>query len=82
MINKGHLITIIKCGQYNKNWQTIHALPEQAVQALLDLRGEKMKTVHCCKYQLACHIETDPIERAIISVAENTVVLIEPIIGM
>lgn len=29
---------MIECGQYNKLWQSIHMMPEESVQAAIDLR--------------------------------------------
>ncbi len=74
-------LTMIECGQYNKNWPNIHALPEQSVQANLDVRGENMIAIHWSKFQLALHSWTDPIERARAEAEIKKVNLIEPIIG-
>lgn len=74
-------LTMIECGQYNKNWPTIHAMPEQAVQAHIDLKGEEMMTIHWGKYQLALHSWSEPIERARVEAERQNIKLIEPVIG-
>lgn len=74
-------LTMIECGQYNKKWANIHALPEQSVQANIDLRGKLMMPIHWSKYQLALHSWTEPIERARIAAIENNVELLVPVIG-
>jgi len=74
-------LTMIECGQYNVGWPTIHAMPEQSVQAHIDLKGEEMMTIHWGKYQLALHSWTEPIERARAEAERQNVKLIEPIIG-
>ncbi len=74
-------LTMIECGQYNKNWPNIHAMPEQSVQAHIDVQGQKMMAIHWSKFQLALHSWTDPIERARAEAAVKEVDLIEPIIG-
>ena len=73
--------TFIECGQYNKNWANIHAMPEQSVQAHIDLKGDKMFTIHWGKFQLALHSWTDPIERARKESSIKGVNLVEPVIG-
>lgn len=57
-------LTMIECGQYNKNWNQIHAMPEQSVQAHIDLKGKQMLPIHWSKYKLSIHSWTEPIERA------------------
>ena len=74
-------LTMIECGQYNDKWPTIHAMPEQSVQAHIDVKGEKMMAIHWSKFQLALHSWTEPIERARAEAKFKEVELIEPIIG-
>lgn len=57
-------LTMIECGQYNENWNQIHAMPEQSVQAHIDLQGKQMLPIHWSKYKLSIHSWTEPIERA------------------
>jgi len=73
--------SMIECGQYNKNWKNIHAMPEQSVQANIDLKSESMMTIHWGKFQLALHPWTEPIERARIAAEKTGVNLLEPEIG-
>jgi len=58
-------LTMIECGQYNENWNQIHSMPEQTVQANIDLRGEKLLPIHWSKYKLSIHSWKEPIKRAI-----------------
>lgn len=74
-------LNMIECGQYNKNWALIHAMPEQSVQAHIDLSGEQMMCIHWSKFQLSLHPWTEPIERARVESARLKVPLFEPIIG-
>jgi L-ascorbate metabolism protein UlaG (beta-lactamase superfamily) len=74
-------LTMIECGQYNENWANIHAMPEQSVQAHIDLKGEKMMTIHWSKFQLSLHSWTEPIERARAEAQRLNVELMEPQIG-
>ncbi|PLX14743.1 MAG: hypothetical protein C0598_00620 [Marinilabiliales bacterium] len=72
---------MIECGQYNKNWENIHAMPEHSIQASIDLNAEKMMTIHWGKFQLALHSWTEPIERARKAAKVMGVDLEEPVIG-
>lgn len=74
-------LTMIECGQYNKRWKSIHAMPEESVQANIDLQGKLMLPIHNSKFQLALHSWTDPIERARKASKELGVNLLEPVIG-
>ena len=74
-------LTMIECGQYNEGWANIHAMPEQSVQAHMDLKGEDMMTIHWGKFQLSLHSWTEPIERAKAEAERQNVKLIEPVIG-
>lgn len=57
-------LTLIECGQYNENWAHIHAMPEQTIQAHIDLNGKKMLPIHWSKFKLSIHSWKEPIERA------------------
>lgn len=56
-------ITLLECGQYNELWHNIHMMPEETVQAHLDLKGKLMMPIHWGAFALAMHSWTDPIER-------------------
>ena len=74
-------ITFIECGQYNENWSQIHAMPEQTVQAHIDLNGKTLLPIHWSKYRLSIHSWTEPIERATAASLKNNVHLQNPKIG-
>jgi L-ascorbate metabolism protein UlaG (beta-lactamase superfamily)/uncharacterized protein YxeA len=74
-------ITFIECGQYNENWAQIHAMPEQTVQAHIDLKGKTLLPIHWSKFRLSIHSWTEPIERAKAASLENNVDIQSPKIG-
>jgi L-ascorbate metabolism protein UlaG (beta-lactamase superfamily) len=74
-------ITFIECGQYNENWAQIHAMPEQTVQAHIDLKGKTLLPIHWSKFRLSIHSWTEPIERAKAASLENSVDIQSPKIG-
>lgn len=53
----------IECGQYNEDWENIHMMPEQSVQAALDVRTKLAMPIHWGKFALALHAWNDPVER-------------------
>lgn len=57
-------LALIECGAYNKeNWPDIHMLPEQSVQAALDVKAKIAMPIHWGKFNLALHLWKDPVER-------------------
>ena len=74
-------LTCIECGQYNENWSQIHAMPEQSVQAHIDLKGNYFLPIHWSKFKLSVHSWTEPIERAKKASKENDVQIQNPQIG-
>ncbi|MEQ1585290.1 MAG: MBL fold metallo-hydrolase [Cyclobacteriaceae bacterium] len=57
-------IALLECGQYDRQWPLIHMMPEETVQASIDLKAEVLMPVHWGKFVLANHAWKDPIERA------------------
>lgn len=74
-------LSLIECGQYNENWGQIHAMPEQTIQAHIDLKGKTLLPIHWSKFRLSIHSWTEPIERAIDASLKNNVSLQNPKIG-
>jgi L-ascorbate metabolism protein UlaG (beta-lactamase superfamily) len=74
-------LTLIECGQYDKRWSAIHMMPEETVQAHLDVRGEVMIPIHWGAFTLALHDWTDPVERAAKAAQERNAALATPRIG-
>ncbi len=74
-------LTLLECGQYNEGWPLIHMMPEQTVQASIDLKAKVLMPVHWSKFQLSLHTWKEPIERAIHAAEEKHVTLTTPMIG-
>lgn len=78
-------IALLECGQYDRLWPLIHMMPEETVQASIDLKAEVLLPVHWGKFALANHAWKDPIERAkkqaeVLQVKITTPKIGEPII--
>jgi len=56
-------LTMLECGAYSIYWSTIHMMPEENVQAHIDLKGKILMPIHWGKFNLSIHSWTEPIER-------------------
>lgn len=74
-------LTLIECGQYNERWSAIHMMPEESVQAHLDVRGKIMIPIHWAAFSLALHDWSEPIERVTKSAEERGIRISTPKIG-
>ncbi len=73
-------MAILECGQYNKSWKYIHMMPEEVVEAALDLNAKKLLPVHFGKFSLANHSWYEPIQR-VKTASQNRIELAHPRIG-
>jgi len=72
---------MMECGQYNEMWADIHMMPEETVQASLDLNTKLAMPIHWGAFTLALHAWTDPIERFKESALAQNLPFIAPKIG-
>lgn len=56
-------LTLMECGQYDTRWSDIHMMPEETVQAHIDVKGGIMIPIHWSAFTLSLHDWNDPIER-------------------
>lgn len=74
-------LCMVECGQYNELWKEIHMMPEETVQAHIDLKGNVLIPIHWGAFNLAFHGWTESIERAKKAALEKGVNLATPRIG-
>lgn len=74
-------IAFMEDGAYDLGWAQIHMMPEEAVQAALDLQARVLLPIHWGKFDLANHIWTDPVERISLAVQGSGLILATPLIG-
>jgi L-ascorbate metabolism protein UlaG (beta-lactamase superfamily) len=72
---------MLECGQYNELWPNIHMMPEETVQAAMDLRAAVLMPVHWGKFTLANHAWNEPVERAVAAAAVVGLRMTVPKIG-
>lgn len=63
-------LAILESGQYNNMWPLIHMMPEQTVQAAIDLKAKALLPVHWGKFKLGMHPWNEPINRVVAKVTE------------
>jgi L-ascorbate metabolism protein UlaG (beta-lactamase superfamily) len=74
-------MTLMEGAQYDRRWENVHMIPEQSVQANLDLKGENMMLMHWGGFRLANHDWREPIERALKEANKTGINLITSEIG-
>jgi len=74
-------LAILECGQYNEYWKYIHMMPEQTVQAAIDLKAKTLMPVHWAKFALAYHAWDESILRVTKEASRLNVPVIHPMIG-
>lgn len=74
-------LAILESGQYNNMWPLIHMMPEETVQAALDLKAKVLLPVHWAKFRLGMHPWNEPIKRVLAEAAELQMKVATPMIG-
>lgn len=74
-------IAILECGQYNIAWHDIHMLPEETVQACIDLKAKVLMPVHWGKFSISLHPWDEPIKRLLIEANKLNRKVTTPMIG-
>lgn len=74
-------LAILECGQYNQNWKYIHMMPEELIQAGIDLQAKKILPVHWAKFTLGQHAWDEPIIRVTTEGKKKNFPVWHPMIG-
>lgn len=74
-------LVMLECGQYNKKWALIHLMPEETVQASLDLKAKALLPMHWGRFTLASHTWDEPINRLQKEADVRGLQLCTPLIG-
>ena len=74
-------LVILECGQYNEYWKYIHMMPEEVVQAAIDLKAKRLFPVHWSKFALSPHAWDEPILRVSKEAIRQNMPLLHPLIG-
>jgi L-ascorbate metabolism protein UlaG (beta-lactamase superfamily) len=71
----------IENGAYNKDWAQIHLLPEEGVQASIDLNARFYFPIHWSKFDLSLHPWDEPIIRALAAAEQKQAAIVTPLVG-
>ncbi|MCD7099601.1 MBL fold metallo-hydrolase [Stenotrophomonas sp. MMGLT7] len=74
-------LSLIECGAYDPLWEGVHMLPEQTVQAQLDVRGRWLLPIHNATFDLAFHDWNEPMERVLAAAQARAVAISMPMLG-
>jgi L-ascorbate metabolism protein UlaG (beta-lactamase superfamily) len=74
-------LALVECGQYDQQWAQIHMVPEQSVQAAVDVRAHVMLPVHWGAFTEAHHTWNEPVKRAWAEAARQHVTITTPELG-
>jgi L-ascorbate metabolism protein UlaG (beta-lactamase superfamily) len=74
-------LAILESGQYNTMWPLIHMMPEETVQAAVDLRAKVLLPVHWGKFMLSMHEWNEPVKRILRKAKELNMKVTTPRIG-
>ena len=74
-------IAILESGQYNTMWPLIHMMPEETVQAAIDLNAKVLMPVHWGKFRLGMHPWNEPVKRVVAKAGELKIPVVTPRIG-
>jgi L-ascorbate metabolism protein UlaG (beta-lactamase superfamily) len=74
-------LTLLEAGAYDKQWEGVHMLPEQVMQAHRDLRGDWLLPIHNATFDLGFHSWDEPMEKMLSLSAQQGVRLTMPRIG-
>ena len=74
-------LALLDCGQYNDAWKYSHMIPEEGVQASLDLKASQFMPIHWGAFTLSTHDWADPVKRAFKFSEKKRLNMIYPEIG-
>jgi len=74
-------MALMECGQYNELWKEIHMMPEETIQAGVDIGAKAVMPIHWGAFKLAMHEWTDPVVRASDKAKQENMPVITPQIG-
>ena len=74
-------LAFLDAGQYNIAWEQVHMLPDQVIQAAIDLNASVSIPIHISKYELALHHWYEPMELVSTYGAEQNVTIATPMLG-
>ncbi|MGB6019418.1 MAG: MBL fold metallo-hydrolase [Sulfurimonadaceae bacterium] len=74
-------MTFLEVGAYNEKWLEVHMMPEESVQAHIDLQAKVMFPIHNGTFDLGLHSWREPFERVDSEAEKKNVSIVYPKMG-
>lgn len=74
-------IGFMENGQYNIKWQMVHMLPNETIQAFLDIKGKCFVPIHWGMFDLALHNWKTPVRKTYKLAKEHNILYVAPKMG-
>ena len=74
-------LAFLEAGAYNENWNKVHMLPPETIQAAKDLKTKFIVPIHNGTFDLAFHPWFDPLEQAVFFANKAGIPILTPIFG-
>lgn len=74
-------LAFVENGQYDERWLDAHMLPEETIQAAVDLKARTFVPVHWGMFDLSIHHWTDPVKRSSKLAKERGLPFLSPRLG-
>lgn len=74
-------LSLMECGQYNKDWSLIHMSPEESAQAAIELQSTYALPIHWGAFSLSVHAWHEPVQRFSVKAEELNLPILTPKIG-
>jgi L-ascorbate metabolism protein UlaG (beta-lactamase superfamily) len=75
-------MAFLEVGAYNSRWQQIHMLPQQAIQANIDLNSKILYPIHNSTFDLSLHPWKEPLELITEYAEDKGINIVHPKIGV
>lgn len=74
-------LALVECGQYNTVWKDMHMMPEESVQAGVDVGASVIMPIHWGAFTLSIHGWQEPPLRFIEAAKQKNIPYVHPFIG-
>lgn len=74
-------MTFLEAGAYNKRWKEIYMMPEETVQAHLDLNGKILFPIHNSSFKLSLHSWNEPLNKLVDEAKKRKIQISHPKMG-
>lgn len=71
----------MESGQYNKDWASIHSLPNDIIKSTRELKAKNLIPIHFAKFKLSNHVWNNPLIQLDELVKDTNIQLLTPMIG-